>query len=261
MAELNIRFFSNYLHRTAEFKMLFPNDERKDIPWEEEKHRPEEMKTLLLLHGYTGDADIWINKEQAVSLNIAVIAPNGENSFWLDGEATGRQFASYIGIELIEYIRKTFGIAMTPDKTGVMGFSMGGFGAIHTGLMFPETFGSVAALSSALIHNGVAEMKEGVGNSVANYAYYRECFGDPSKLSDSVNNPEYLVRKLKAEGKSFPDIYMACGTEDFLLEPNRKFHRFLEENGIKHVYEESEGIHDMNFWSKYARIFMPRMFD
>ncbi|MBP5762509.1 MAG: esterase, partial [Lachnospiraceae bacterium] len=118
MAELNVRFYSNCLCRTVEFKMLLPNEERKDIPWEEDKHRPEDMKTLLLLHGYTGDGDIWVNKEQATDLNIAVVAPSGDNSFWLDGEATGRKYASYIGAELIDYVRRTFGIAKTPDKTG-----------------------------------------------------------------------------------------------------------------------------------------------
>ena len=57
---------------------------------------------------------------------------------------------------------------MTPDKTAVMGLSMGGFGALHTALMFPETFGVCTALSSALIHNEVAKMKPGEGNPVAN---------------------------------------------------------------------------------------------
>lgn len=261
MADLSIRFFSNCLKRTVEFKMFLPNDKRNDIPWEDEKHVKGDMKTILLLHGYTGDGDIWVNREQAASLNIAVVAPSGDNSFWLDGEATGRQYASYIGVELIRYVRDTFGIAMTPDKTGVMGLSMGGFGALHTALMFPETFGVCAALSSALIHNEVAKMKEGEGNSVANYAYYRECFGDPTKLHESDNNPEVLAKKLKAEGKKIPKIFMACGTEDFLLEPNRAFDKFLTDTGIDHVYEESEGIHDMKFWSKYAEIFMPRMFD
>ncbi len=261
MADLSIRFFSNCLRRTVEFKMFLPNDKRNDIPWEEDKHVKGDMKLLLLLHGYTGDGDIWVNREQAASLNVAVVAPSGENGFWLDGEATGRQYASYVGKELIDYIRDTFGIAKTPDKTGVMGFSMGGFGALHTALAFPETFGTCAALSSALIHNEVANMKEGVGNSVANYEYYRECFGNPAKLSESENNPEFLAKRLKAEGKTIPGIFMACGTEDFLLEPNRKFHEFLNTTGIDHVYEESEGIHDMKFWSKYAEIFMPHMFD
>lgn len=260
MAELSVRFFSNCLRRTVEFKMFLPNDERKDIPWEDDKHRQENMNTILLLHGYTGDGDIWVNREEAAKLNIAVVAPSGENGFWLDQEATGRQYASYIGVELIDYIRRTFGLAKTPEKTGVMGLSMGGFGALHTAFAYPETFGCCAALSSALIHHEVAKMKPGEGNSVANYEYYRECFGDPEKLLESDNNPETLAKKIKASGSKMPKIFMACGTEDFLLEPNRAFHRFLESEGIEHVYEESEGVHDMVFWSKYSSIFMPKMF-
>ena len=177
----------------------------------------------------------------------------------LAGETDGARSREDIDA-CIEYIRNTFGLAMTPDKTAVMGLSMGGFGALHTALMFPETFGVCTALSSALIHNEVANMKPGEGNPVANYEYYRECFGDPEKLHESDNNPEVLAKKLKAEGKKTPKIFMACGTEDFLLEPNRAFHKFLTDTGIEHVYEESEGIHDMRFWSKYSEIFLPQMF-
>ena len=44
---------------------------------------------------------------------------------------------------------------------------------------------------------------------------------------------------------------MACGTEDFLIENNREMHRFLEKEGIDHLYYESRGIHDMVFWREY----------
>ena len=149
---------------------------------------------------------------------------------------------------------------MTAEDTYLMGFSMGGFGALHTALAYPETFSKTAALSSALIHNGVAQMKEGEANEIANYDYYRMCFGDPDKLAESDNNPEYLIKKLIAAGKKIPEIFMACGTEDFLLEPNRAFHKFLEDQKVEHVYLESKGIHDMKFWQEYAEKFIPMMF-
>ena len=106
-------------------------------------------------------------------------------------------------------------------------------------------------MSSALIHHEVAEMKPGTGNSVANYDYYRECFGEPEQLLDSDKNPETLIRKLKAAGKKIPDIYMCCGTEDFLIENNREMHRFLEEEGVAHEYHEAPGEHNMAFWTEH----------
>ena len=48
-----------------------------------------------------------------------------------------------------------------------------------------------------------------------------------------------------------PELYLCCGTEDFLIEPNRAMHRFLEEQEVPHVYLEGPGIHDMVFWSAY----------
>lgn len=260
MADLTIRFYSNVLKRDVSFLMVIPNDIRMDYPREDLKRKDRPMKTLFLLHGYTGAASNWVPGNLAEQYNFAIVIPNGENSFWLDGLPTGRQFATFVGVELVEYVRKTFHLAMNADDTYLLGFSMGGFGALHTAFAFPETFGKTAALSSALIHNEVANMKEGQGNDVANYDYYKMCFGEPSKLPESDNNPEYLVKKLKAAGKKIPEIYMACGTEDFLLEPNRAFHKFLEEQGVKHTYEEGPGIHDMRFWQEWAAKFIPLMF-
>ena len=39
---------------------------------------------------------------------------------------------------------------------------------------------------------------------------------------------EVLVEEILNERRKMPDIYMAGGTEDFLLEKNREFHRFLD---------------------------------
>ena len=260
MANLTIRFYSNCLRRFTTFKMYIPNDVRDDVPQVETEYTKRPVKTLFLLHGYTGDADNWIPEELSDKYNFAVVAPNGENSFWLDGISSGHQFASFLGEELIGYVRKTFGLAQKKEDTYICGMSMGGFGALHTALYYDQVFGKAAALSSALIVHEVAEMKEGEGNPVANYEYYRECFGNPAKVLDSESNPETLVKKLKKEGKALPEILMCCGTEDFLLENNRQFHRFLEDEGVEHIYEEDEGNHDMVFWSKYVEKFIPIMF-
>jgi len=274
MADLSIKFYSDVLKRDVSFLMQIPNDIRRDWPRNDLKRDGKPMKTLFLLHGYTASAFNWVPDNLAEQYNFAVVIPNGENSFWVDGPATGRQFATFLGVELLEYVRKTFHLAMSADDTYVMGFSMGGFGALHTAFQFPDVFGKTAALSSALIHHEVAGMQptggaDGKGgNDVANYAYYREVFGEPSKLLESDSNPEYLVKKILAgtlktvsgAPAKMPEIFMACGTEDFLLEPNRAFHRFLEEQGVKHTYLESKGIHDMNFWQEYAVKFAPMMF-
>jgi len=255
MAYFRIEYFSNALHRTTSFEMMIPNDLRPEAP------RPDRpMSVLFLLHGYTGKAENWVPWGLPEKYNFAIVMPSAENSFYLNGAATGSAYQTMVGEELVDYVRKTFHLAADPEHTFIAGLSMGGFGALHTGLAYPETFGKIGALSSAFIHHEVAKMKPGEGNDVANYDYYRQCFGDPATLLERDANPEVLVKKLKAQGRKLPGIFMACGTEDFLIEPNRAMHRFLEQEQVPHEYHEAPGVHDMVFWHAWIEKTLDWMF-
>ena len=61
--------------------------------------------------------------------------------------------------------------------------------------------------------------------------------------------PEVIAVNLK--NARIPDIFMACGTEDFLIENNRQLNTFLTKEEVHHVYLEGPGVHDMVFWSEY----------
>ena len=261
MARLQIEYFSNALRRATTFEMLIPNDIPEGIPWEKDKAHSRPMSTLFLLHGYSGKAGNWVPEGLPEKYNFAIVMPTAENSFYLNGEATGTAYQTMVGEELVDYVRKTFNLAKGPEDTCIAGLSMGGFGALHTGLAYPDRFGKIGALSSALIVHEVATMKpDGGGNGVANYAYYRNVFGDPAAVEQSDANPEVLAHRLKAAGAKIPEIYMCCGTEDFLIENNRELHRFFEAEGIPHEYHESKGIHDMVFWREYIAKIVEWMF-
>ena len=255
MAYFRIEYYSKALRRETSFEVMIPCDPREGMPAPEGP-----MHTLFLLHGYTGKAGNYVPFDLPYKYNFAIVMPSAENSFYLNGLSTGHAFQTLVGEELVEFVRKTFGLAGDPANTGIAGLSMGGFGALHTGLAYPRTFGKIGAMSSAFIHHEVAQMKPGQGNEVANYDYYRECFGGPALLEESDNNPETLIRKLKAAGEKIPEIYMACGTEDFLIENNRAMHRFLEAEGVPHEYHEGPGIHDMVFWTEYIQKIVRWMF-
>mgnify|MGYP002514732668 CR=1 FL=1 len=252
MANISVRCFSEALKRNVHFEMYLPNDKPDE--------QGRKMKTLFLLHGYAGDAGIWVPEHIAQKYNIAVVAPNGENGFWLDGLSTGHKYCTFVGVELVDYLRRTFGLAKSADETCIIGLSMGGFGALHTAFAYPDTFGKTAAMSSALVVHEIAHMKQNGGNGIANYDYYHECFGDLETVEESDSNPEVLVKRLKDSGKAIPEIFMSCGTEDFLLENNREFHHYLESIDVPHTYIESTGNHDMAFWGEYTEKFIEMMF-
>ena len=251
MALASIDFFSNCLQRCVTFKMVIPIDaKRKDNP-----HYNRTMKTLVLLHGYSAMCSDWIWHSQVMEIanryNMCVILPSGENSFYLDGKETGRQYATFIGEELLSFVRKAFRLSEAREDTYIGGFSMGGFGAIHLGLKFNHTFNKLFALSSALIIHEVKNMKTGSHNGVANYEYFKLMFGEPDQLEESDNNPEVLVKKIIEQKEYMPGIYMACGTEDLLLQENRSFVQFLQEQKVNCVYKEGEGNHSYDFWNPH----------
>ncbi len=128
---------------------------------------------------------------------------------------------------------------------------MGGFGALHIGLNHINSFGSVIALSSALIINDLSGMDESYNNDFADYDYYKRVFGD-LKLADQTNsNPEVQVEKILTNKLRTPKLYLACGTEDFLIESNRNFYKFLEAQQYPCFYEEADGEHNWEFWNPY----------
>ena len=248
MATYSIQYFSNCLRRRTTFGMLIPNDYRLDIGQQEPK---EPMRTLFLLHGYTGMTENWVPAGLPEKYNFAIVMPTAENSFYMNGAATGSAYQSMVGEELVDYVRRTFGLARSAEDTYIAGMSMGGFGAMHLALSYPDRFGKAGCLSSAFITHGIAGMKPDGDNGMANYEYYRNCFGDLDKVLESEGNPEWQVKQLKAAGKKIPDLYLCCGTEDFLIEANRGMHRFLEAEKVPHEYHEAPGQHDMAFWSEW----------
>ena len=257
MAYFRIDYNSGALRRTVSFEMLIPNDPDDDAPAGD---REKPLYTLFLLHGYHAKAYNWVPAGLPQKYRFAIVIPTGENSFYLNGTATGTGYQTMVGEELVDYVRRTFGLATSPENTCIAGLSMGGFGALHTGLAYPDRFGKIGALSSALIVHEVAHMQPGSANGVANYAYYHSCFGDLETVEERDVNPEVLARRLKASGAKIPEIYMACGTEDFLLENNRAMHRFLEAEGIPHQYHEGKGTHDMVFWHEHIAKIVEWMF-
>lgn len=58
--------------------MFLPNDIREDIPHEDTVYSRRQMKTLFLLHGYTGCAENWVPEYLAEKYNFAIVMPNGK---------------------------------------------------------------------------------------------------------------------------------------------------------------------------------------
>jgi S-formylglutathione hydrolase FrmB len=255
MALIQVNFMSKKLLRTVPIQVILPVDKftMGNTPTREEKP----YKTLYLLHGLFGNYTDWVTgtriQKWAEEKNLCVVMPSGDNSFYLDQPASGNLYGEYIGQELVEITRKMFPLSHNREDTYIGGLSMGGYGAIRNGLKYHKTFGYIAGLSSA-IH--ILEDFENMKNR--NIAYEESCFGNLKEAVTSDKNPRVLVKTLLEEMKfdiaiKFPKIYMACGTEDGLIDVNRTFRDFFRESGLDVIYYEEAGQHNWDFWDKYIQ--------
>ncbi|MBQ6559955.1 MAG: acetylesterase [Erysipelotrichaceae bacterium] len=252
-----VKFRSNALARNGEFYVHLAEKNMPEFMIANNPYYKRKAKTIILLHGYSGDCTDWLYNSNAADFclkyNLNVVMPSGGLDFYLDKKATGHHYCEFIGEDLVSYLRDTFNIALSKEDTLIGGLSMGGFGSLHTGLTYPETFGGIMALSSALIIYHLKDMKPDMKDPVmANYEYYVNAFGDLDKAEQSDQNPEVLYLKNKEKGITNPKIFMACGTEDFLLEPNHRMRDFFQDQKADFTYVEGPGIHDWNFWTPHA---------
>jgi enterochelin esterase-like enzyme len=73
-----------------------------------------------------------------------------EGSFYSNSSLTGN-WTDFAAKELVDYVDRNFRTLAVRDSRGIAGHSMGGYGAIKTGMLYPDVFSSVYALSPGLL--------------------------------------------------------------------------------------------------------------
>ncbi len=251
MATMNIDYYSVARRGFVSFNAILPV-ERPPMPDQPPCYLAGPFPTLYLLHGFSANRNDWITNTRIVELasrrGYAVIMPDARNNFYLDIEESLEYCGEQIGRELVEVTRSMFPLSHKREDTVIGGISMGGFGAVRNGLKYADTFGAILSHSAALITNEIADMREGEGNHMAPYAYYRHTFGEPKALLGSDKDPMYLAAERLKDGTA-PKIFLACGTEDFLYARNEEFHVYLERIGYEHTWWTTPGVHDYDFWN------------
>ena len=261
MAVFEFSFYSTSLHRHTDVTAVVPVEGPMFPGQKPAEEKP--LRILILLHGYSGSHSDWLRGssiEQLASMHhMAIFCPSGENSFYIDDAKRDALYDTYICKELLAFVRKTFPLSKEREDTFIGGLSMGGYGAIRNGLKYNEVFGGILAFSSALITDGISHMPDepqpapaGQGGGMGmSPSYFIQCFGKPSQILGSDVDPKALATlRMNSDGPR-PKLYMACGAEDFLIEPNRSLHQHLVDVGYEHFYVEGHGTHSWEYWNKH----------
>lgn len=258
MAVLEVNFVSSTLGRTVPMNVILPTD-KMYFPWMKKREEGKPYKTLYLLHGIIGNYTDWLYgtriQRWAEEHDLAVVMPSGDNAFYVDQPWNCNFYGEFIGKEIVEFTRKSFPLSHKKEDTYIGGLSMGGFGALRNGLKYSDTFGAIVSLSGAFIlDETILEHVENPKFPSDSDEFKHSCFGpDLEAALCSDLNPEFLIKELAEAGKEFPDIFMACGDRDPLLEKNQRVAALLEKYNVTHVFEVGPGSHEWDFWDTYLK--------
>lgn len=254
MAFLQTQIYSDSLKRTVPINVILPSD-KVDENGKRISKGP--FKTLCLLHGIFGDHNDWVTGTRlirwAMDHDLAVVMPSGENHFYLNQPGKGFDYSDFISNELVDLTREMFPLSDKPEDTFIGGLSMGGWGALYNGLSHPETFGGIAALSSAVVGEGMFPEDDYGEDLFSQKSFVEACSG---QTKESVLQPELDLKTIietNASKESLQKIYLACGTEDGLLFGSRILKDLFLANGYDLTYDEQAGGHDWDFWDMEIR--------
>ncbi|MBK6976178.1 MAG: esterase family protein [Cytophagaceae bacterium] len=117
---------------------------------------------IYYLHGFMGKDNIFPQMQKVLDEGISrqKIKPFifvqadqytlFEGSFYSNSSLTGN-WDEFESKELVEYLDKNYRTIPTRDSRGIAGHSMGGYGAFKIGMLHPEVFSSIYALSPGLL--------------------------------------------------------------------------------------------------------------
>ncbi len=205
---------------------------------------------LYLLHGFSDDASAWtaVGRANVILDNLIaqskakpmlVVMPLGygapevllpNSGVFRDRSLTDRNFDKFreaLITEVIPRVEEEYSVTKDRNSRAIAGLSMGGSESLLTGLNNLDKFGWIGAFSTG----GITE------------EFDKEF---PAVNPKSTENLHLL--------------WIACGTDDRLIDINRKVRAWLASKNIKHVDIETPGYHTWMVWRRNLTEFSSLIF-
>jgi len=210
--------------------------------------------TVVLLHGLKGNADDWMIHAgvayYARQYNIAFVMPEVQRSWYTD-MAYGLDYFGYVANELPQLLENFFHLPTDRDHYYIGGLSMGGFGALHCALTYPEKYAGCMSFSARVyLKNKTQQL-----TAERHYREMEAILGQGMPILPENDTTLLLEKASRAPLK--PKLYVSCGTGDPLYPESVQLKGELKQHDFDLTYEEWAGIHNWTFW----REALPRALD
>jgi enterochelin esterase-like enzyme len=142
-------------------------------------------------------------------------------------EESFRKFRDGLLTEIIPKVESEYRVTKKRDSRAIAGLSMGGAESLRIGLNGLDKFAWIGAFSAGGMPDDFEK--------------------DFPGLDAKANQQIHL-------------LWIACGTEDRLITPNRNLREWLKTKGVQHTDIETPGMHTWMVWRRNLAEFAPLLF-
>jgi len=202
---------------------------------------------IIMLHGWSGDETQWQDDADLQFLSdkytvLLVLPDGGYDGWWVDTDLQpGRNYSTHIRQELKTWIINQFNGSADFSQQGILGLSMGGYGAILQALNHPQEYAAAASLS------GIMDISHHTDNWCLSTALGTYSAGSRTW---ATHNPIELL-KPQGLGES-PALLLICGRDDFAFPENQDMAFKLKTLGYSIDFRAETGTHSHVFWQTHV---------
>ncbi len=270
------------------------------------KNKSRRYPVVYALHGYSIGASQWsqeIHVPQTIegafakgAPEVIVVLPDSKtvyNGSMYSSSATTGDFENYVAHDVVAYMDSHYRTIPKRTARGLVGHSMGGYGASRIGMKHAGVFGSLYIMSPCCMsargagrgnpntEKALAEAKspaeaakiQGLATTLAVAAawspnpknpplYFDMPLKDGTVQQDVLNRwaanaPLAFVDQYIGALKQYKAIAIDVGDQDGLRNDTRKLHDILDSYGVEHNFEIYSGTHTSAVAVRFQNYVMP----
>lgn len=258
----NITFFSQTLNRDVTFALYLPADYTTSQA---------RYGTVYLLHGWGDNQTAWIKggKVHTIINDLETkgtidpyiyVMPNALKSYYVNYANGKFDYMDMLVNELVPYVDSLYRTKSDANHRAVVGYSMGGYGAVILPYKHPETFNISVSLSmSWRTHEQYCSEPQSIWDSQFGRIFGGEGVSGEARLTDYYlqHDPLTFFEDL-SEAQKRVNLWMDCGDDEEQLSVTAlELHALLQKKEVSHHMRLRNGAHTWDYWHGGMREALP----
>jgi enterochelin esterase-like enzyme len=245
---------SRILNQDVRFSVCLPKDYYDNN---------QSFPVVYLLHGLGDDETAWLEYgrisqyadqelDEGEIVPMIFIMPQGYRTYYVNDYKGSFLYEDMFVKELVPYIDSMFRTTADSRHRALMGYSMGGFGALVLHLKYPDIFGSAVPLSISVRTDEQYMTEDASGwDEQWGRLFGAQGLTGKARITEyyKQNSPFYVIPKISPLDYGKYHIFIDNGDkEETLCRSNEELHILMLKLNFPHEFRVRDGGHSFAYW-------------